>query len=64
MFKVDVTNRLNALVKDEKLVTEATNSLADSDPVPGILKFLDIEYKYQGEKIVKKFKENDAVNLP
>lgn len=61
---VDVTDKLNALIKDEKLVTEATNLLVDNDPVPGIPKFLDIEYKYQGEKIVKKFKENEAVNLP
>lgn len=61
---IDITDKLNGMIKDDKLVTEATNALVDSDPVPGIPKFLDIEYIVNGKKIIKKFSENDAVNLP
>ena len=61
---VDVTDKLNGLIKDGKLVTEATNALVDSDPVPGTPKFLDVEYIIQGKRFAKKFSENEAVNLP
>ena len=61
---VDVTDKLNGMIEDGKLHTEATNSLVDSDPVPGTQKFLNVEYEYRGERLTKQFKENSVVNLP
>lgn len=60
----DVTNKLNTLIKDEQLNIQATNALVDKDPAPGIKKFINIEYTFNGIKLEKIFNENDSVNLP
>lgn len=60
---VDVTQKLNDLIVDGKLSTQATNALA-GDPAPGTPKFLEIEYKSQEGKLSKKFAESEQINLP
>jgi hypothetical protein len=61
---VNVTNKLNDLIIDNKLVINATNALVVSDPAPGIVKKLIVKYKYNGVTFSKEFKERDSVNLP
>lgn len=60
---VDVTKKLNDLIVDDKLATQATNALA-GDPAPGTPKFLEIEYESEEGKFSKKFAESEQVNLP
>ncbi|KKS39630.1 MAG: hypothetical protein UV55_C0054G0005 [Candidatus Gottesmanbacteria bacterium GW2011_GWC1_43_10] len=59
----DVTQKLNDLIIDDKLTTQATNALA-GDPAPGTPKFLEIEYENEEGKLSKKYAENEQVNLP
>lgn len=61
---VDLTAKLKDLIKDKKLSIEVNNALAGSDPVPGIKKYLEIEYSINGKKFSKKFDENEYVSLP
>lgn len=61
--EVDVTQKLNDLVADGKLNTQASNALA-GDPAPGTPKFLDVEYESDAEKLSKKIAEGKMVNLP
>ena len=60
---VDVTDKLNGLITDGKLVTKADNALS-GDPAPGTKKSLDIQYENIGETFSKKFEEGDHVSLP
>lgn len=59
----DITQKLQNLITGDRLITVANNSFV-GDPVPGIKKLLIIDYEYKGEKLSKKFSENEAVILP
>lgn len=60
---IDVTNKLNELVSQSKLITIASNDLA-GDPHKGIVKSLNIKYKHNDLIITKEFRENEQVELP
>lgn len=63
--KKDVTDKLNKLIDNGKLITIANNNLTDGDdPHHGIVKTLKIKYKHNGLIIVKEFQENEPVGLP
>ena len=59
----DVTDKLNALIRDGQLVTVSSNSLA-GDPDFGTPKILRVKYKDNGVLKTRDFPENDQVNLP
>lgn len=61
---VDVTSKLNDLIKENRLNVMANNALVNSDPAPGIVKYLDIQFEYNGEKLSKNITENSPVILP
>ncbi|HLC88339.1 MAG TPA: hypothetical protein VJG66_04795 [Patescibacteria group bacterium] len=60
---IDVAQILNSSIKDGKLDIKASNAIA-GDPLPGKVKFLEVEYKNEGKVFSKKYKENDVVTLP
>ncbi len=61
---IDVTKKLNALIKDGKLNTTASNDMAGKDPEVGKIKTLEVEYEHNDKIFTKTYTENDAVNLP
>jgi len=61
---IDITDKLNGLIKNNKLTTIATNEVAGNDPHRGVVKNLNVKYKHNGLIITKKFREREAVELP
>lgn len=61
---INITGKLNGLIRHDELTTWATNALVTKDPAPGIVKSLNIEYEIGGVKFTKDFNENDLVTLP
>lgn len=61
---IDITEKLNSLIDDNKLMTVVNNALVDTDPVPGIKKVLNIAYAYRGEEHTKNFNEGENISLP
>lgn len=61
---VDVTSKIQEMIKENKLETTASNALVNKDPDPGIVKSLYIQYKYGDKNISKKYTEKDEVKLP
>jgi flagellar biosynthesis GTPase FlhF len=60
---VNVTNVLNNLIQNGRLVTTASNNLA-GDPYPHVKKRLTIKYRNNGEFFIKVYEENAQVVLP
>lgn len=61
----DITDKLNKLIKDGKLLTIVNNNLTDGDdPHRGIPKTLKIKYRHNGLIIEKEFQENEPIRLP
>lgn len=60
---VDVTDKLKQMVNNSKLEITASNALA-GDPLPGIVKELVIDYKYNGKTKREIIKEKDTITLP
>lgn len=60
---IDVTAKLNELIRDATLSTTASNELG-GDPDKGTPKILKIKYDHNGVVITKEYKEHDLVKLP
>ncbi len=62
---VDVTNRLNAQIRDGQLYVPITNDAMGGDPAPGERKTLRIQYVYDGQQQSEVvFNEGDQLRLP
>lgn len=61
---IDITDKLNSMIRDDRLSTEVNNTLVKTDPAPGVVKQLNIRYEYKGREFSKTFKENDVLILP
>lgn len=62
-YKYDVADKLNSLIKDNKLIVRASNGLA-GDPEKGVKKRLIIKYIFDGKQLEKGYDEDDQVALP
>ena len=60
---VDVTAKLNSLIKDNQLAIWANNQLA-GDPANGVKKKLLVEYVYDGKDYTAKIDEAQQLQLP
>jgi hypothetical protein len=60
---VDVTAKLNSLVRDSKLHVYASNQLG-GDPYPNTSKNLVVRYEYKGQKLERTVNEGAALDLP
>lgn len=60
---IDITDKLNSLIKDGRLETILSNDLA-GDPAGGMPKIGKIKYRYNGKVYVKEFVEMEAIILP
>ena len=59
----DITQKLKALIKDNKLEVIASNEI-DGDPDVGTRKKLTIKYNYNGMDLVKEYNEKEKIELP
>lgn len=62
--ELDITDRVQGRLRDDKLEVDATNELAGGDPHPMVKKTLTIVYSYGGVTLTKEFTEGQAVRLP
>jgi len=62
--QVDVTAKVQALVKGERLITAATNDLAGGDPAPLRVKSMHIEYLLDAARATLDVQENEGLQLP
>ena len=60
---VDVTDKLNALVKDSRLTVTVGNQFA-GDPAAGTVKKILVEYTYDGKVFTTRVNENLLLSLP
>lgn len=60
---INITNELNNSVENNKLRLVLSNNIA-GDPYVGINKIGKIEYKFNGNKFEKEFKEGETMELP
>lgn len=60
---VDVTAQLRALVRDGALSVRASNAIA-GDPASGVVKELQVEYTYNGQKLTKTVGEGQMLRIP
>lgn len=58
----DVTDKVNAAVKDESLSISATNE-AFGDTAPGVPKKLTVEYQTGDEKFIREAREGDRIQI-
>lgn len=61
---IDVTRRLANQVVDDKLDVPASNETAGEDPVPGVGKYFEIEYIFDGKTITVRFNEGGQIIIP
>lgn len=61
---VDVTEKLNSLIKNNTIETTASNNLAGIDPIPNVKKELKIIYSLDRKIEALVVKENEPLNLP
>ncbi len=61
---IDITERLKRQIKDNRLNVATTNEIAGSDPDPGTVKYLEIEYEYGGTTVTKKYREMENIDIP
>lgn len=61
--QIDVTDKLNSLVKDDVLEVVASNDIA-GDPHEGVGKELNIEFSYDDTLQTRTFKEGEHLRLP
>lgn len=61
---IDITDRLNDAIVDNKLEIQLTNNIAGKDPVPHVLKYANIKYKDVNEIIDIKVKEYETIKIP
>lgn len=61
---IDITNRLNDLIVDNKLNITLSNGIPGIDPTPGVVKVGNIRYKSNNKTFDKHYKENDLIDLP
>ena len=59
----DVTDIIQKLVIDNKLSFDISNNIFGGDPLPNIVKYLNISYEYNGLKECS-FRENEKCILP
>ena len=60
--KIDVTEKVAAMVKDDALSVQATNDNF-TDPADGIVKKLKVDYKFDGVEKSKTVTENDTLTI-
>jgi len=60
---VDVTDVLQQKVKDGSLSIQADNSIK-GDPLPGVVKALEVEYRHQGKTHTVEVREGKTLELP
>lgn len=60
---VDITGRVRNLIKNNHLIVMATNDLAGQDPMPGVVKHLEIEYELGGLRVTKRYREGEQINI-
>ena len=60
---IDVTEKLRALIKDNKLSVVASNEI-DHDPDKGEKKTMIIIYRFEGRGYTRIYIEGDLINLP
>ena len=61
---VDVRDRVQALIRDDRLSAKITNQVMGSDPAIGKTKKLDIRYEYRGAVYDTTVSEDKTLNLP
>lgn len=60
---IDVTEELNEMIHNNILETMASNDIK-GDPDCGIVKIMELEYKYKGMKFRKLYNEGEIIRLP
>lgn len=60
----DVTNRLNAAIRNNSLSMQVNNDTMGGDPIPDVAKTLTIAYTYNDRSEEVVLHENQQVNLP
>lgn len=61
---IDITDKLNSLIKTDILDTKVTNELAGIDPIPNVKKELKIIYSLNSKIDAIVVKENEQLKLP
>lgn len=61
---VDVTHRLIARIREDKLSLTVTNEELGGDPFPGVLKSLQLAYSYSGENYSVSVQEGELLSIP
>jgi len=60
---IDIVNLISSKISGDKLLLKVNNDII-GDPQPGILKYLEIQYEYNGEILNGSYKENTICSLP
>lgn len=60
---VDVTDKLNSLIKDNSLSVSVSNALA-GDPADGTVKAMLVEYSYDDKVYTLRLREHETLHLP
>jgi hypothetical protein len=63
-FQQDVTSRLQAMVRNNRLSVKVTPQTMGGDPVHGTAKMVTVFYSYGGKSLSKVVNEGDMLNLP
>lgn len=61
---VNITDRLNDLVSDDKLRVTLSNGIPGIDPTPGLVKFAKIKYENAGRIEEEKVTEGKEIEIP
>jgi hypothetical protein len=61
---IDVTDRVRALIRDNRLEVTAGVAALGSDPVPGVVKTLRVRYRYQGREQEASVPDSETLRLP
>jgi hypothetical protein len=62
--RVDLTEKVRALVKEGKRTIPGNNAFAGRDPVPNVIKELRLDYTLNGEKKSQTVSENQSLTVP
>lgn len=61
---MDVTNRLQGMVRNNRLSVQAINQNMGGDPTPGNTKILTVIYQFRGRSGSQVASEGNMLNIP
>jgi hypothetical protein len=61
---MDVTQRLQSMINGSSLSVHVNNDLFGSDPAPGRVKELWVDYNYQGRRRNVRVREGSDLRIP